>query len=400
MDELPALRFAALLRELRTARGVSLAALGDVTAYHRAAVANVEAGRRHVDERFAAAADRALGGEGRLVDAWRHDEQVRAEQTERRRLLDRAVRDSAELAHLADVDRLGDDAAQLAVDYLSTDAGTMLRRTLAARADTVTLLRNGHSPAQHTDLLVTAGRMSGVLAYAALDLGRPDHALMHTEAAWQCAELAGDDELRAWIRGTQSLIVRFGSDYRRALDLARDGMQYAKRGTAAARLLCGQAQCLAQLGDSHGANAALNAAEDAREHATGCDTVGGLLTFSETKQRYYAGSSLIWLGDPPNAQRAAVESQAAIERWATGPAADRSLDDEALAHLYLSTARLQLGELDGAVDALRPILDLPAERRISWITKRLDNVVSILTASPYDHSPAARSAVDEIRAYG
>jgi tetratricopeptide (TPR) repeat protein len=208
-----------------------------------------------------------------------------------------------------------------------------------------------------------------------------------------------DHELRAWVRGTQSLIARFQADYERALGLVRDERQYATKGTSAPRVLCGEAQCLANLGDSSGANKALDAAQDAREQADEPDSISGLFTFSETKQHYYAGSSLIWLDGGPDAERAAREASQAITMWQQEPAETRSLDDEALGHIYLGIARLKLAELDGAHEAIRPILDLPPERRISWIGKRLEQFASLLSRQPYTRSPLAGEVRDEIREF-
>ncbi|WP_245730129.1 hypothetical protein [Micromonospora pallida] len=97
---------------------------------------------------------------------------------------------------------------------------------------------------------------------------------------------------------------------------------------------------------------------------TTTDSVDGLFTFSEAKQRYYAGSSLIWLPGTADAERAVGEASQAIRIWETESPEARSLDDEALAHVYQATVHLHLGELDATVAALRPILDLPEDRKI------------------------------------
>jgi len=298
------------------------------------------------------------------------------------------------------LEQIESGVAVLAVDYLRVPPAPMLAKAVDLRADVLhRLQRRHHRPQERADLYLAAGRVSGVLAYAALDLGEPDAAFHHTQAGWTCAEYAGDDELRTWIRGTQSLIARFQGAYERALQLVRDGRRYAGNGTSAVRLLCGEAQCLANLGDSVGANRALKLARDARERVNTPDSVSGLLTFPEAKQHYYEGSSLIWLDGGPDARRAVAEATRAIEMWRHDAPEDRSLDDEALAHVYVSTALLKLRELDGAIDALRPILDLPPERRISWIGKGLGRVAAMLREQPYQASPLAEEAYDEIRAY-
>jgi ATP/maltotriose-dependent transcriptional regulator MalT len=279
----------------------------------------------------------------------------------------------------------------------------MLHRAHALRSDALQRLRDHrHATLERADLYVAAGRLSGILAYAALDLGDADAALEHARAAGRCARHAGDLELLMWVRGTQSLIARFKGDYGVALDYVRDGLQYAGDvpGTGEARLLCGEVQCLANLGDSRAANRTLRLAEQAREKVTGPDSLAGLFEFSETKQRYYAASSLIWLDGGDDARTAATEAEAAIAAWEQMPTEQRSLDDERLAHIYLATARVQLGEVEAAAEAMAPVLTLPAEAQISWINKRAHRIGAMLSAPQYRTSAAATALRESIGALG
>ncbi|WP_109507373.1 helix-turn-helix domain-containing protein [Nocardioides speluncae] len=391
--------FGSALRTARARRGLSLSELGRATTYDRSAVANIEAGRRTPDRRFAEDADTYLDAAGEVVAAWDRDTAERDARLEQRRLERLANAESLALAaDTADVDGIGEQAASLAVAYLAETPSVMLREAATARHAALALLsRGGLSAESYADLLLATGRMSGVLAYAALDLGQPDQALQHTEAAWRCAVLAGDDELRAWVRGTQSLITRFTEDFPRALAYAIDGQQYVHGGPALARLLCGQAQTMAGLGASASVAAVLNDAERARE-VPGPDGAG-IFAFRETKQRYYAGSSLVFGEESKEWHLAEREAVAAVLDWETGPVVDRSLSDEALCRVYAATARVQLGELEGTRDALAPILDLPEDRRISWIKKRMGRIVTILDEPPYNGSPQAKNLRAELSAY-
>jgi len=143
----------------------------------------------------------------------------------------------------------------------------------------------GRRQAKEKDLYLAAGYLSGILAYAVLDLGYPDAAMTNTRSAWMCGERAGHNGLRAWVRGTQSLIARFQSRYEVAYEALQAGLQDATEGTALARLRCGEAQCLAHFGDSKGAHAALNSADDALDAATTADELGGLFTFPRAKRK-------------------------------------------------------------------------------------------------------------------
>jgi hypothetical protein len=57
------------------------------------------------------------------------------------------------------------------------------------------------------------------------------------------------------------------------------------------------------------------------------------------------------------------------------------------------------GELDGAAEALRPVLDLPASRRTHSIRKQIHRVHSTLCEPRYATVPTARDAAAEIEAF-
>ena len=339
------------------------------------------------------------------MEIWGAEANERHDAERMGKLLTASVKDSLQLLTATeerhDLDQISGGVEGLAVAYLGTPPGPMLQDAVELRAEVLQRLRERHfRPDELADLYILLGRLQGVLAYAALDLGDAKAAMTHAQVAWTSAKHAGDNELRAWTRGTQSLIARFQGDYAHALDYVHDGLRYKARGTGRIRLLCGVAQCHANLGDSVRANRSLDRAQTEREELTTTDSVDGLFGFSVAKQHYYAGSSLIWLAGGADTERAAREAGHAIVLWETEPPEARSLDDEALAHVYQGTAFLQVGELDSAAAAIRPILDLPADRQISWVKTRLDRFAAMLRAEPYRGSSAADDLYDEIRNLG
>lgn len=347
----------------------------------------------------AAAIDRALDAGGGLVAQY-----VSTVPPDPQELLHRESERLAEAlaaAHPGElVTELGTATDQLAVDYLATPGPGLLDELTTARRQAVDALRARRLRNHHQvrDLITDVGYLSGILAYAALDDSHPEAALAHCEAAWEAAERVDNNQLRAWVRGTQSLILRFMQRYPEALKRATDGLRYASTGSARSRLLAGVGQCYANLGDAKAARRALNDAETAFDEQRGMDEVNGLFTFGRAKLFYYSGSSLIWLDGGADAVRARDQAHTAIKLWEhAGP--ERSVSDEALAHVYAATASLQLHDLDEAQTDLEAILSLPAERRISWITKRMDRIVGMLRKPPFDTDPTARDLLDRIRAY-
>jgi transcriptional regulator with XRE-family HTH domain len=394
----------ALLADARYRRGLSLADLARATYVSRGWINNVEAGRRWPPREWVEQAERLLDSVGVFAPIWDQIDSERATDAEARRLLAESVRESELLLAVqpdaTELDQLGESAAGLAVAYLSSPARPMLEQAKALRQELARRLEVGAvRGGQLSDLYVSLGRVSGVLAYAALDLGSPAAAATHGQAAWRMGDLAGDNNLRAWARGTQSLIARFEKRFAQAQAYIDDGLRFAGVGTSEIRLHCGAAQCAANRGEGSAALAQIDKARRARERARP-DPLDGLFRFSPAKQAYYSASSLMWLPDRPALEFAEHSAVEAIEIWQHEPPAQHSLDDEALAHVYLATARLKLGELDGAMDAVRPITALPAERQISWIRKRIAELADILDNDIYQNSITANSARDELRAFG
>jgi hypothetical protein len=100
--------------------------------------------------------------------------------------------------------------------------------------------------------------LAGMLAYAAVNLGKFAVAKAYCAESFGLAEFVEIDDLRAWVRGTESFCAYYEGDYHRAAELARDGRRFAKDGPQAIRLLVnGEARALAKLGDRDGTDRAV-----------------------------------------------------------------------------------------------------------------------------------------------
>ncbi len=376
----------------RTAAGLSLRTLARMAYLDPGHLSRVEAGSRQPSIALAGALDRALNAHGALTELARYSQGARLEAgAAQSRRLSALFDQSADDATAT----LSEQAGALALAYLHQPVAVMHGEALRVRAVAVTLLRRQSRPTP--DLVAVVARTSGVLAYAALDLGNPGAAMSHADLTLRCGQRMGDPALQAWARGTQSLIARFAGDYSTALAYAHAGLSAAGSGSGAVRLLCGVAQCSANLGDRDGARAALAAADRMRVAVRRDDP--GVFGFSLAKQLYYSASSLVWLSEPGDAREAIRAARSAVEVWASGPQAERSLDDEALAHVYAATAAAQLADVDQADDWLEPILGLPEDRRISWIRKRMVRVADLLSTRRLRGSRQAARTVERISAY-
>jgi tetratricopeptide (TPR) repeat protein len=218
-------------------------------------------------------------------------------------------------------------------------------------------------------------------------------------AALTCAEQADHNGLRAWTHGTAALIAEWTHQHRRAVEFAQCGQRFAPTVDCRVRLAALEARAAARAGDRCLALDALSRAADARDVAAQRDELvefGGLLTFPAAKQHYYAGSTYALLGEAESAQKHAL---LAIGLYETGPVEQRSYGDEALARVDVTTARLALDDLDGAREALNPVLELPPERRIEQLTVGISRVRSALALPRYARAQIARTIAQDVDHY-
>jgi DNA-binding XRE family transcriptional regulator len=117
------------------------------------------------------------------------------------------------------------------------------------------------SPSQRQRLFRVAGQVSGLLAYMAVNRGRYVLARAYCAEAAHLGTFAGDRDLLAWVKGTESFCEYYAGDYREAVALARAGLEIAGSGPQQVRLLInGEARALGKLGDVAGVHAAVERA--------------------------------------------------------------------------------------------------------------------------------------------
>jgi hypothetical protein len=326
-----------------------------------------------------------------------------------------AVRGSSTFALWADSIKVGELSLAalrarmtvLARDYVNAPLVPVFRDLVDLRDDLFTVITSRPDPARLRDLYLLAGTTCAMLAYASGDLGFPRAAMVQAQAAATCAGQADHPTLTAWLLGNQAMTSEWYGQPEEGLRLAAAARVQAERarvpGTVLVRLASIEARAHGRMGDATGARAAMRRAAAARELTdTGpvherdeFDQIGGILTFTHAKQHFYDGTTLLRIGDPVAAQRAALAS---IESYATGPAAHRSYGDEALAWVDVAAARAsrQSDDLDGAAQALGVILDLPPAMQIPALTQPLSELHGELTSPRYGGAPLARELRDAI----
>ena len=261
------------------------------------------------------------------------------------------------------------------------------------------ILEGRQPPDRTREVYLVAGTLTGVLANASFDLGRLDAAETQARTAFLCAELAGSNWLRAWIRGTQALVAYWDNRPLAAIRLAEDGERFTpESGTAAVRLASIAARAHGMMRDRHGVVAALGRAQDARSAVTADDDPGGMMAFPLAKQSYSAATARLWLGEQDSARQAQRDAELATRLYEQDPPQTRRLGEWNLARLDQATAHLALDDVEGALLDIRPVLAAGKARPIASVSRRLGQFDAVLARPRYRGNQVTTDLRDEIRA--
>ncbi|MBX6722496.1 MAG: hypothetical protein IRY92_04530 [Dactylosporangium sp.] len=294
------------------------------------------------------------------------------------------------------LDQLNADVRQLAVDYLTRPPYAVFRSLSQLRAEVFAMLEEHQRPRVLPGLYRIGGQLCALLAHAAADLGQRYAAETDTRAAWLCADLAEDNGLRAYVRWIQSNIAYWDGDYRRAADLAHSGHRYATAGTSLLRLASQEARAYAAVRDHREVERALATAQAAHDRSPSSDEMPGVFHFEAGKAAYYASEVRLALGGRDNYRRAAADAERALELLSAGPNTARCPELIAAAQIDLSAAHLGLEDLDGTVEHMRSVLDLPTESRTVPIVQRVARIRDAVESPRFSRSALAVELGEQI----
>jgi transcriptional regulator with XRE-family HTH domain len=289
-----------------------------------------------------------------------------------------------------------EDVVELIVDQYETSGPVALApRALRQRRLVDELLSGRQLPRQRDRLYVAGAKLSALLGYMAVNLGKFPLARAYCSEAFQLGDQVNARDLQAWVRGTESFCAYYTNDYAQALAFAQDGQRYAGGGPQAVRLaINGEARALAKLGDARGVDEAV---ERAYKVSDRFETVGGVSScisfgiYSEARTASNAATAYVSLGQPEQVQRYADLAMPVFEtsesRWS------QSLIRLDLANALLSTdhpepehsARL-------AIDALT----ISAERPITSVLTRSREVLA--ASVTWGHLPEVAELSQTLRA--
>jgi hypothetical protein len=156
----------------------------------------------------------------------------------------------------------------------------------------------------------------------------------------------------------------------------------AARNTTLVWLPAIEARAWARLGNAAKACELVEHAERMRDQVRPdeLDDLGGLCTCDRSRQLYISADALAWLPEPAELCRRYCEEAVAAYQDSTAP--DWSFAFQAGSHAALAIARIGMGELDGASEALACVFELPVPQRINPVIQSVRRVYSVLNSSP------------------
>lgn len=278
---------------------------------------------------------------------------------------------------------------------------TLVEDLVVARKAVFRLLEGPADPARTRDLYLLGGLLCAMLAHAMRDLGHIERTLMYERTALLCADRAGHRGLHVVIGTEQAATAYWMGRYTDSVAHAQRAQQHGihVHGSLAVLPTVQQARAQAAIGDVDHARAALTTSRTIwqRIQPDDLDEIGGLMRLSVPEQLGIVAGTAAWLPDPVEAERAAAEAVAAYDN---APYADRSHNSHAIARTDLALARIRQQELDGARQALHPVLAIAREHRVLPIRAGARRITAALSADPaYHQSPQARDLRASIGAF-
>jgi transcriptional regulator with XRE-family HTH domain len=263
--------------------------------------------------------------------------------------------------------------------------------------DRVTDRLRGHQRInQARDLYLLAAQVCGLLGWMTGDLGNYRSADTHAWTAWMCAEQAGHDGARAWVRATQAKLAYWDGRYTESAQLAEDGLRYASPDSARVFLALFGARALARTGRRDESRQVLALADGERDRASSSDLLGGVWELTPARYHGLVAGTLLLLDEPAAAVAEAAEAIALAQ---AAPPGQRHLYAELLVRTDQAQAHLQQPDLDGASATLQPVLGLSADMRTEPILQQLQRLRRTLARRELADAPKARELQDEIETF-
>ncbi|MFJ6380126.1 hypothetical protein ACIQI7_09015 [Kitasatospora sp. NPDC092039] len=243
------------------------------------------------------------------------------------------------------------------------------------------LLDRTQVPSQRQRLYLVAGQASALLSACAFDLGAIPHAFELARAAALYGQVAEYGPLQAYAHGYLAVLYYWTGKPAQAVRKIEEARSFPGVGaTGKARLAAIAARAYAHRGLVENAQLAIEESlADRGLVEDDLHAVGGEFDFNLERVAMSNSSTLLILQDGPRAEASARRS---LELIAARSAGSSPLVVAPQARADLASALLMRGDLDGAADALSPVLGLPREWRGAGLTARVQTIQAALLAMP------------------
>ena len=291
-----------------------------------------------------------------------------------------------------EIDRIDRAVVALAKAHPLTSAATLLTDARQLQAKIQRVLTGGRlRHRQERELL----RVNGdVLAHTSLllsDLDASRAADDYGNAALLYLREAGASEAIAWYVLAKN--ARWSHRYLLAADLANHGLRHGSSAPMTVQLACYEANASALAGDVNRARAAMRHAEERAALLPAAQATPSPWSFPPERMTIFRLSVTLHTGDPDGALLAASDVSTSWSDGARVPAAWAQI------RIGAGIACLRKDEPDGAVEQVRPVLDLPSGLRIATVTGWLADLDRHLANGRYAHVPVAAELRQEIREF-
>lgn len=297
------------------------------------------------------------------------------------------------------LDQLDDDVVALARDYNCTSPIEVYRRAKELLDTAQSLLERTQVPRQRNRGYLAAGQSAALLSAIAFDLGSLPTAVSLSRTAALYGQVIEHGPLQAYAHGALAFLAYWGGRPSEAVRLVHTAQQFGGLGdTARTRLSVIEGRAYGHLGNPA---AAERAVRNALEQQSGArdelhDDIGGEFGFPDDRVAMSNATTYLLLRNSEGAETAA---HSALRLLGSRPEEQRPLLISTQASVDLARARLLRGELDGALDALGPVFEVPTVWRGAGTLERLAAVRSDLCHPTFAGAAEASTLGEQIEEY-
>ncbi|GGN10005.1 hypothetical protein GCM10011609_57220 [Lentzea pudingi] len=296
--------------------------------------------------------------------------------------------------HFETLEQIEEEVRKLSSDFISKDPLDTFNRSRRLRNDIFILLERKHLPRQEQLLYAFGARTLGYLAGASSDFyGLYDSAADHLRLARQFAAASNSSEVHSWVLSLQSANTFWTNNWTKAATFSERALKVAVTKSGFLRATSMHARALARLGDIESLNSLVrNSEENPIDGKT--DDEQGMILFTESNHLRCVGTAYLWAGEYT---RASEQLAQALNRYLSDSPENFAII--ATIRADIATSYVHQGDIKAAVDAVAPLLELSPGYRLEGAVRRLRELQSPLTDSPFGQSQQAGELLSNISTF-